>query len=134
VNHRDGRTILIAPAQCQFVPSVNRFLQTLQSQDASPFDEIKYVHVPSSMRSGGGPACLRLRVILTSKQEKAVSGRVLLTPELLKELVGLVKADYPTEASERMFIDETFLKTCFDATRRIYEILGLDPIGTSPSS
>jgi len=134
VNDRDGRTILIAPAQCQFVPSVNRFLQTLQNQQGPPFDEIKFVHVPSSMRSGGGPACLRLRIILTNKQEKAISGRVFLTTELWQELVSLVTAEYPTEVSEWMFTDETFLKTCFNTTRRIYEILGLAPIGTSPNS
>ena len=85
--------------------------------------------IPASMQSGGGPACLRLRVVLTGAQEKAISGRVLLTDDLLKELRGLIRAEYLTKIDDHSFVDQHFLRRCFETSRRLYALLGLTPYG-----
>jgi succinylarginine dihydrolase len=33
-----------------------------------PIGAVKFAHVRQSMRNGGGPACLRLRVVLTEDE------------------------------------------------------------------
>ena len=129
LNDGAGKMVLIAPRQCQFIDSTRRYLEKLKKRSGGALRRIVFVDVPSSMRSGGGPACLRLRVVLTAAQQKAMTGRVVLDDELLKELTALVEADYPTEIDDRRFVDASFLKTCFAIARRMYQILGLKPAG-----
>jgi succinylarginine dihydrolase len=126
---RAGKMVLIAPRHCQYVDSVRRCLDRIKERSGGTISRHEFIDVPSSMRNGGGPACLRLRVVLTPAQQNAINGRVMLDDELLRELTDLVEADYPTEVDERTFVDASFLKTCFDIARNIYKILGLKPAG-----
>ncbi len=126
---RAGKMVLIAPRQCQYVDRVRRYLDKVKERSGGAISRYELVDVPSSMRSGGGPACLRLRVVLTPVQQNAIAGRVVLDDELLKELIALVEADYPVEVDDRKFVDASFLKACFDIARNIYKILDLKPAG-----
>ena len=58
---------LIAPIESQENPSARRFLEQLPQRN-TPIKEIKFVDVRQSMKNGGGPACLRLRIVLTPDQ------------------------------------------------------------------
>lgn len=127
VKDSNGRTVLISPHECEVIPSVRRFLKKLMSGDDAPFDEIKYVDVASSMRSGGGPACLRLRAVLTAEQRRALGGSVLLNKEKLIELRELVESTYPTIVTDALFSQVDFLEKCMAITARLYRILGLTP-------
>jgi succinylarginine dihydrolase len=127
VNGRDGSIVLIAPRQCEFIPTVRRFLDTIQQRKDGMLDNVVYADVPSSMRSGGGPACLRLRVVLTPEQEKAISGRVILDDDLLGDLRDFIEHNYPTDVEDRLFMDASFLKKCFETSRGLYEVLDLSP-------
>ena len=69
-------------------------------------------------------------VVLTAKNRgRAISGHVLLSDDLLKELRRLIKKEYPTEIDDRKFVDASFLKRCFSTTMGLYEMLGLRPYG-----
>ena len=57
-----------------------------------PFDAVEFVEVNQSMRNGGGPACLRLRVVLTAEQLHALQGNVLLTDELYEQVRVMIGA------------------------------------------
>ena len=46
------------------------------------------------MRNGGGPACLRLRVVLSDAERAALSGRVLLDDTLYNDLTAWVGRHY----------------------------------------
>ncbi len=50
--------------------------------------------VKQSMRNGGGPACLRLRVVLSDEERRAINQGVVLTDALyekaLDELTGIL--------------------------------------------
>lgn len=128
VNDAKGNTVLIAPRQCQTVARVRAFLDA----GLTGIDAVRFADVPGSMRGGGGPACLRLRVVLTPAQEAALKGRVMLDDALLAELTDLVEKTYPTEVDDRRFADAVFLKSCFDINRRLYSLLGLTPAGLEP--
>ena len=39
-----------------------------------PIGRVEYVDVKQSMKNGGGPACLRLRVVLTEQELRSVNG------------------------------------------------------------
>ncbi|HJU24354.1 MAG TPA: N-succinylarginine dihydrolase, partial [Casimicrobiaceae bacterium] len=65
-----------------------------------------------SMRNGGGPACLRLRVPLTDAERLAVTGRVFLDEALDLALTRWIARHYrdrlsPTDLRDPGLLDET---------------------------
>lgn len=130
VTDGNGKVTLVSPRECWLVPRVRRFLERLFRDGAGPFDRLELVNTRGSMRSGGGPACLRLRTVLKDKERNAVAAGVFLTEELAGELRQLISADYPEQVTAAMFSDAAFLRSCFAVTSRLYRLLGLLPVGT----
>jgi succinylarginine dihydrolase len=58
----DGRTTLIVPEEARETPSVWSWLQRHLAGNGAIRD-VRVVDVRQSMANGGGPACLRLRVV-----------------------------------------------------------------------
>lgn len=90
-----GEMQLIAPMECQQYQRAHDLLLSLIA--GSPITQVRFVDVRQSMANGGGPACLRLRVALTSDQLAAIRGNVLLTNELYAELQTWIQNHYPEE-------------------------------------
>ena len=87
-----GKFTLIAPSECSNHAGVARVVERLQGQGA--LDTVHYLDVRESMRNGGGPACLRLRVVLTPEQERAMHQGVVYNPEMHNRLAGWVTTHY----------------------------------------
>lgn len=64
---------LIAPTECENNPAVKAYLDRLVLDTSQPIQQVTYVNVRQSMSNGGGPACLRLRVVLTEEELQAVA-------------------------------------------------------------
>ena len=58
----DGQTTLVAPTECRETPAVWNWLQAHLAGNG-PIRGVEIVDVRQSMANGGGPACLRLRVV-----------------------------------------------------------------------
>jgi succinylarginine dihydrolase len=63
----EDRLTLIAPMETQENPRAHAAAQGLVSSNG-PVGKVEYIDVRQSMRNGGGPACLRLRVVLTEHE------------------------------------------------------------------
>lgn len=89
VTKPDGNIVVIAPQELQLLygGKAAALMETY-------FDEVVYFDLKQSMRNGGGPACLRLRVVMDEKQIEAFSER-LLTVNMLTEIEKLVVEFYP---------------------------------------
>lgn len=88
-----GKMLLLAPQECKKSKKVQKVIcKILESEN--PIQEVQYFDLRESMRNGGGPACLRLRVVLTEKEQKALSGNIILTDTLYKKLVDWVNQFY----------------------------------------
>ncbi len=77
------------------------------------------------MLSGGGPACLRIRVVLTQNELATVNPRFMFTKNLYEKLVECVNKHYRTELVPKDFADPKFfdeLMEAQDAIERIFEI------------
>src|SRR5690606_10119885 len=57
-----GHTLL-APEECRDNAVVYDYLETLKAEHAA-IDDVLYFDLRQSMKNGGGPACLRLRVVM----------------------------------------------------------------------
>jgi succinylarginine dihydrolase len=89
----EGGMLLVAPAECAEDPSVGAYLARLVAS-GGPIREILTFDLRQSMRNGGGPACLRLRVALTAVERAAIRANVWLDDALHAALVGWVEKNY----------------------------------------
>lgn len=89
-----GKMVLIAPVECRENEEALRVIERLVSDSNNPIAGVHFLDLRQSMRNGGGPACLRLRVVLNEREMKAMNARVLLTEERYHHLVRLVERHY----------------------------------------
>lgn len=68
----EDRLVLLAPGETRDNPRAHAVAQGLASSNG-PIGRVEYVDVRQSMRNGGGPACLRLRVVLTDAELAATN-------------------------------------------------------------
>lgn len=68
----EDRLVLLAPTETQENARAHAAAQALAASNG-PIGRVDYVDVRQSMRNGGGPACLRLRVVLTEAELAAAN-------------------------------------------------------------
>jgi succinylarginine dihydrolase len=93
----NGRRVLVVPENCRSVSSVWTFLEGIIADESCPIEELLVQDLSQSMRNGGGPACLRLRVYLSSEERNALSGRVMLDASLYSDLCEWVERNYRSQ-------------------------------------
>src|SRR5262249_31455284 len=64
----EDRLVLFAPVETRENPRARAAAEALVSSNG-PIGRVEYIDVRQSMRNGGGPACLRLRVVLTDAEQ-----------------------------------------------------------------
>ncbi|GAB4265292.1 MAG: N-succinylarginine dihydrolase [Deferrisomatales bacterium] len=119
-----GGMALIAPAECLEDGAVREVIEELVAGD-SPLRQVHYVDVRQSMQNGGGPACLRLRVVLTPEELGAVGPRVLLDEALYAELVDWVGRRYRDRLTPSELADPQLLEESRAALDELTTVLGL---------
>ena len=124
----DGSMMLLVPSECKNNVRVWHYLEALTTSGASPIKKVLVMDLRESMRNGGGPACLRLRVELTAMQAAAVNPGVLLTPALYVTLCDWVKAHYRDRMSEADLRDPHLLIESRTALDRLTQILRLGSV------
>jgi succinylarginine dihydrolase len=107
----DARYLLVAPAECRAHPATAQLLDRLVAS-GSPIAEVLTFDLRQSMRNGGGPACLRLRVPLTTTERAAIRGNVILDGALDAGLDAWIRRHYrdrlaPTDLRDPSLLDET---------------------------
>lgn len=90
----DGAMALILPAEARDTPLVWREVERILAAD-NPIAAAHVTDVRESMRNGGGPACLRLRVPVGEKDMAGIDPRFLLTPARWERLMRTVEQAWP---------------------------------------
>jgi succinylarginine dihydrolase len=114
----DGSMSLIAPAECEEHGPTRKVVERLLGA-GTRLRSVHYVNVRQSMCNGGGPACLRLRVVLTDAELAAVAPGVFLTDPLYDRLVAWVNRHY----RDRLAADDLADPALLDESRRALEEL-----------
>jgi succinylarginine dihydrolase len=120
----DGGMVLVVPEECRNNSRVWSYLQKLPSLN-TPIKELLVFDLRESMRNGGGPACLRLRVELTHDEATAVNPHVLMSNKLFATLNAWVEKHYRDRMSETDLADPTLLIECRAALDELTTILKL---------
>ena len=124
----DGSMSLIAPNDCQDEPEIVRAVDTIVADADNPIAQAHYVDVRQSMQNGGGPACLRLRVVLGPDDLRAVSPGAILTDELSAKLEGWIERHYRETLAPADLADPHLLEETRTALDELTGILGLGSI------
>ncbi|MCC6073028.1 N-succinylarginine dihydrolase [Massilia sp. GCM10020059] len=120
----DGSMALVVPHECAENEAVSRYLQALVA-GAGPVNELIDFDLRQSMRNGGGPACLRLRVALTDAEAAAMHQGVVMTEALYASLVAWVGKHYRDRIEPKDLADPQLAIECSTALQDLERILGL---------
>lgn len=109
----DGSRALIVPMECAETAPVKSWLDASIGANG-PIHAVHYVDVRESMHNGGGPACLRLRVLLSEEAERAVHPAHLLSDRAADRLEALIETHWP----ERLAPSDIGLPQSWEAMQR----------------
>jgi succinylarginine dihydrolase len=125
-----GGMMILAPSECQESGSAKAFLERIVQEESNPIRRVEYVNLRQSMRNGGGPACLRLRVVLTEPEFESVreSSHVILDQNLYHELKAWIEKHYRERISPDDLADPALLRESRAALDELTTILGLGAI------
>jgi len=106
-----GRQTLIAPREVRENARARAVADALAAGNG-PIGAVEIVDVRESMKNGGGPACLRLRVVLTEPERATMTPGYLLDDALATRLEAWVRAHYretlaPADLADPSLLDET---------------------------
>ena len=122
-----GEMIIIAPTECEEHAGVARYLSEL-TNSGGPVSDVRYFDVKQSMRNGGGPACLRLRVAMNGDEVAAVNPHVLMSDGLFDRLNLWVDKHYREELAVDDLHDPDLLTESRTALDELTQILHLGSV------
>lgn len=123
----NGQMAIIAPMECKESQAVSAYLEQLVTQN-TPIKQVHYFDVKQSMRNGGGPACLRLRVALSEAELAATNQNVLMSDALFANLNTWVDKHYRDELSEDDLRDPQLVIESRAALDELTQILALGSV------
>ncbi|UYM17437.1 N-succinylarginine dihydrolase [Endozoicomonas euniceicola] len=123
----DGNMTMVVPSECETNPIVANYLRELVNSD-NPIDQVMAFDLRQSMNNGGGPACLRLRVVLNEQELQAVNPHCLITDALYSQLTQWVQSHYRDQLKESDLADPNLLAESREALDQLTQILGLGSV------
>ncbi|SAK65219.1 succinylarginine dihydrolase [Caballeronia fortuita] len=123
----DGRQLLVVPQECRENARVAAYLDSLAGRK-TPIDEVLVFDLRESMKNGGGPACLRLRVVLNDAERAAVNPRVWIDDALFTQLDAWIDRHYRDRLAPADLADPKLLAESRAALDELTTILGLGAV------
>lgn len=124
----DGGMRLVAAQECQDSARVWAAIQRIVADPANPIDGVHVFDLHQSMNNGGGPACLRLRVVLTELERAAVNPGAWLTAKRHGELLAWVDKHYRDRLRFDDLADPQLLEESRTALDRLTRLLKLGSV------
>ena len=117
---------LIAPTEVRENNKTASVVDELIAQPDSGIGAVEYVEVRESMRNGGGPACLRLRVVMTPAERAAAAQGFFLDDALAAKLGAWIRKHYREELAPGDLGDPALVE---ETQRALDELTRILPLG-----
>lgn len=121
----DGTMRLVCAHECQDHARVWSAIRRIVEDRENPIAGVEVFDLRQSMRNGGGPACLRLRVVLSDRERAAVNPKVWIDEALADRLEAWVNRHYRDRLVLADLADPQLLDECRTALDGLTQILGL---------
>ena len=116
-----GEMAIILPAEARDTPSVWNWLQEHVAGNG-PIRRLEVVDVRQSMANGGGPACLRLRVVA---DPATIDSRFLVDVARLDTIAAVIERYWPDRIGQDEIADPGLIERIEAARRALLEALGI---------
>ena len=127
LSRADGKMTIVVPEESRQHAAVWDYLSDLRAS-GGPIDDIQVFDLRESMRNGGGPACLRLRVALNATELSAVNQGSLIDDTLFARLNDWVDSHYRDRMQQEDLADPQLLLEVRRALDELTQILRLGSI------
>jgi len=124
VSPPEAETTLIVPGEVRETPSVWSWLQRHVAGNG-PIRNVEVVDVRQSMANGGGPACLRLRVVA---DPATVDPRFLVEEAKLEKMAAVIERHWPQEIHSSELQDPELVAAVEAAHTALFESLDLSEL------
>jgi len=101
---QNNEWVLIAPIECKEDSRTFEYIQSTLLKH-TPLSKCIFVDLKQSMRNGGGPACLRLRLLLSDKEYQFVPSRYKVSLRDISDLKSIISNAYPDKMSVALLGD-----------------------------
>jgi len=119
-----GEMALVVPSECQESASVWAWCERMLASNG-PIRQVIPVDVRQSMANGGGPACLRLRVVA---DPATVDARFLLDEAKAQRIESVIAQAWPERIEPEEIGSEKLAKTVIEAREALHAVLSLDEL------
>lgn len=119
-----GEMALVVPTECRDSKPVWSFCEQMTASNG-PIRQVIPVDVRQSMANGGGPACLRLRVVA---DPATVDQRFILDEAKAERIEAIVAQMWPEKIEPAEIGSDTLEKTVVEAREALLGVLGLDEL------
>ncbi|MGZ6124104.1 MAG: N-succinylarginine dihydrolase [Myxococcales bacterium] len=120
----DGSMTLLAPEESREDPRAREFLDRV-TRSGGPVKDVRHLDLRQSMENGGGPACLRQRIVLEDSERASVKARVFWDDALGAELEDWVRRHYRDRLVGADLADPGLARETFTALDELTRILRL---------
>lgn len=120
----EERLVLLAPEETRENAATSAYCERLVAGN-SAIGAVRFAGVRESMRNGGGPACLRLRVVLTEAERQAVNPAAWMDEALYERLVDWANRHYRDKLAPADLADPQLLGESQRALDELTSILEL---------
>ena len=120
----EGGMALVLPTEAEENPRVHGWLQDMVAGNG-PIRELDFVDLRQSMANGGGPACLRLRVVA---DPGTVDPRFLLDGEKITKIEQVVADLWPEDIAAGDLADPALWARLYAARRELLDLLELSDL------
>ena len=123
----DGTMTILAPEESREEPRAREFLESVVAS-GGPVRSVRYLDLRDSMENGGGPACLRQRIVLTGAEQQAIRARVFWDDSLGSDLEAWVERHYRDRVTRDDLRDPLLHRESLAALDELTRLLELGPI------
>ena len=123
----DQNMVLVCPQECIENRQASKVLDRIVNED-NPLRAVHPVDIRQSMSNGGGPACLRLRVVLSGTELAAIHQGVVWSEGLYQQLQQWIRRHYREQLSASDLQDTKLMDESMAALDELTQILMLGPI------
>ncbi|MGV6821137.1 MAG: N-succinylarginine dihydrolase [Parvularcula sp.] len=120
----DGTMALIAPADAEENESTRAYVETLVGGNG-PIRAAHFFDLKQSMKNGGGPACLRLRIVMTPEERAATHSGAFVDHNTIVKLNEWADKNYRDSLSAKDLGDPDLLVETRTALDELTALLGL---------
>ncbi len=123
----NGEMAIVAPIECFENAKIKNVIKKI-IEAKNPIKHVHYIDCRQSMKNGGGPACLRLRVVLNDKELSAINQAVVLNEEKISRLEVWVEKNYRDQLAPEDLLDPTLIQENYRSLDELTQILELGSI------